>query len=149
MIFFLHACISVHIKMLPREEDVSWHLKSCLRKLFPQQGTAEKPRVPKAQVSGLTEHDTYRLAKGLNPKGGSQITTSALLIKCSLLITPQQSEELSSLDTAVPPNRSRLQNLPKIQALNSNRRMQGWLTQGCCYFRLLAEDRSIKSWIYP
>lgn len=48
--------------------------------------TLAGPRVLKAQVSSLAGHHTHKLAKGIRPKGRSQITvTSTLIIRCSLL----------------------------------------------------------------
>lgn len=45
--FCFFSMLAVNIKMLPRKEDVSWHLERGLRKLSPQQGTAESQEFPK------------------------------------------------------------------------------------------------------
>lgn len=62
-------------------------LEELLEKALPTAGNSREPRVPRAQVSGLTEHHIYQLAKGLIPRGGSQMTTCTLLTKCSLPVT--------------------------------------------------------------
>lgn len=147
--FLLRACTSVNTERHPREEEVSWHFRSCLRKLLSQQ---EQQRAKSSQSSGFWSHRTSHLQTGkrINPQGRitdhNKNSDYQMQPPCN---TAHTNWKLSSLDTAAPPDSSRLQNLPKIQVLNTNRRMQGQLTQGCCYFRLLAEDRSIKSWLYP
>lgn len=135
-----------NIKALPRE--VSWHLKSWVRKLFPQQGTAESQEAPKLRFL-VSQNTTLTNWQKVNPQrriSDHNCSADQVQPPCNTLHSTVKSWAARTLLHHLT---EAVKNLPKIQILNTNRRMQGWLTQRCCYFRLLAEDTSIKSWIYP